>query len=76
MIDKRKKHTGPCRSNAEWPRGTLACQDEQVTTDNHASREAADAVCSKLVREGFGGGRKIFPLRVWTSESVEQRKEP
>lgn len=33
------------------------------TDDKHSTKEAAEAVCRALRREGLGGGREIFPLR-------------
>ena len=48
-------------SNAEWP-----CQSEP-TTDEHDTREQAQAVCTALERNGMGGEREIFPLRTWVA---------
>jgi len=45
-------------SNVEWP-------DGQKTSDQHGTREQAEAVCSFIWEKGFGGDRKIFPQRVW-----------
>ena len=49
-------------SNAEWPAGT--CPSDR-SDDTHATRRAAEAVCSILIKEGFGGNRRVFPLRTW-----------
>jgi hypothetical protein len=49
------------QSKAVWPRGTMGGGD--VSTDTHATEEAAKVVCRMLERKGFGGDGKIFPLK-------------
>jgi len=48
-------------SNAEWPDGS-------VSSDNHSTKEQADGVCKLLMRDGYGGDKKVFPIRVWSEE--------
>jgi len=51
------------KSIAVWPKPAVNLMSEDnSSTDNHHSKEAAEAVCRFLRREGFGGDRKIFPL--------------
>lgn len=50
------------KSWAQWPIGTIGFDDE-ITTDTHDARDSAEAVCNRLMVEGFGGMGKIFPLR-------------
>jgi len=38
---------------------------DQVTSDKHYSESEASGVCSLLHRNGFGGDRKVFPVRTW-----------
>lgn len=58
--------SGKWRSNAQWPPGTCAGGAKlDVTEDTHASKEEAEGVCRLLRENGFGGDRKIFPIRVW-----------
>ena len=52
-------------SNAEWPKGTCPGLNDH-TQDEHGTRAAAHAVCKRLEADGFGGDRKVFPLRTWT----------
>jgi len=49
------------QSNAEW-------LGEIRTKDTHDSKEEADGVCRRLMRDGYGEDGDIFPLRVWVSE--------
>lgn len=52
-------------SNAEWPDGAISqARANNKTTDYHQSKEAADAVCNMLERDGLGGeGRgKDLPI--------------
>lgn len=60
-------------SNAEWPETITVGNIEgyNVSTDIHDSKEAAIAICKKLMREGFGGEGKIFPIRTWIDCSDE-----
>lgn len=44
---------------------------ENITTDIHGTKAEAEGVCNRLRDEGFGGERKIFPLKTWTEEIKE-----
>jgi hypothetical protein len=74
----REKGAGEkTQSNALWPKGTsVGCKwGTQITTDKHYSEAHARAVCEMLRVEGFGGGRRIFPLMVWVSEPSEGKPQ-
>jgi hypothetical protein len=49
----------------EWPPGTLTYQEEQTSSDRHWSEAEAQGVVNRLFSHGFGGDRKIFPIRGW-----------
>ena len=51
------------KSNAEWDK-SLGFENN-VTTDTHHTRGAAEAVCNMLERDGLGGDRKHFPIKTW-----------
>lgn len=53
------------RSCAKWPINVSHEYPHNVSKDTHATEEQAEAVCSLLHRDGFGGERKIFPLTTW-----------
>lgn len=38
---------------------------DDITTDSNQSYEAAIAICDLLVKEGWGGEGKTFPLKTW-----------
>ena len=59
----QSKHT----SNAQWPIGQFP-SGHDVTTDSHDSEQEAESVCEILERDGWGGERKVFPLKTWTEE--------
>lgn len=63
-VAKAPEKPVPHRSIAVWPDsisvGNIAGKNE--SHDDHASKDAALAVCSGLEREGFGGERKVFPI--------------
>lgn len=59
------------KSFAQWPEGTLSYQEDQITDDTHGSKEEAESVCDRLRRNGFGGNRQIFPIRVWVEEILD-----
>jgi len=67
-------------SCAEWPKDAgLYCQNP--TKDTHATWKAADAVCRRLMRDGFGGDGEIFPVRTWVEgprpeAQIEARPTP
>lgn len=56
------------RSCARWPHA-LRLQDD-LSTDEHDTREQAEAVCVGLRREGLGGERCHFPLECWVEPFV------
>lgn len=59
------------KSCAEWPAGHIVgAEPENVTTDEHETKEHAEAVCAMLRREGLGGERCHFPVRTWV-EPIE-----
>lgn len=60
------------KSVAKWPDGvgiTLG-NANNTSEDMHGSREAAQAVCDMLVKNGFGGDGLVFP--VWTQVREEK----
>lgn len=58
------------RSVAIWPKG---CFDSigNRSEDSHHSKEAAEAVCHILMRDGAGGEGKFFPIKVY-AEPIEE----
>lgn len=56
------------KSIAIWPDtikvGNVVGKNESV--DTHDTEERAIAVCTLLMRDGFGGEKKVFPLSVRT----------
>lgn len=50
------------KSIAVWNRGLGNSGDTFETEEMHPSKEAAEAVCKKLLRYGLGGQSKVFPL--------------
>ncbi len=65
------------QSNALWPADVYkGMYGDSISTDTHRSEEDAQAVCRALEREGFGGERKHFPLKTWTSEEQQPPKLP
>jgi len=70
--DKEEPQTGTAlqyQSNALWPDTVSVSRwkDCNVSTDKHQTYLQAQAVCSALEREGFGGQRKVFPIKTWVS---------
>lgn len=61
-------------SNVEWPKGTIAGGDGDVTIDRHQTKEQAEAVCNILRRQGLGCNGKIFPVRAWVDGKDDQPK--
>lgn len=54
-------------SKASWPNDS-GVQDEygrHESSDLHDTKEQAQAVCDRLMKEGLGGERKIFPVCTW-----------
>lgn len=41
-----------------------------ITHDKHGTKEQAEGVCRGLQREGFGGERRVFPVKTWVSQSL------
>jgi hypothetical protein len=57
-------------SNAAWPLDVYrGMRGDGITTDDHETRESAQAVCDALRKDGFGGQRLNFPLRTWVAEA-------
>jgi len=52
------------RSIAVWPPEVSCGSERNESYDTHSTKEAAEAVCRGLMREGLGGDRAIFPLSV------------
>jgi len=51
-------------SVAWWPRPEVELGNtENISTDSHDTKDQAYAVVKILVKEGFGGDGKIFPLK-------------
>ncbi len=66
---KLQSNTPKLQSNALWPPGVCASQwGDGISTDKHRTEEEAESCCRWLLRVGFGGEGKVFPLRVWVSE--------
>lgn len=59
----------PWTSFAEWPPGIVhngkGGPPANITEDGHDTEEQAIGVCRALERDGFGGERCHFPVRVW-----------
>lgn len=53
------------KSYAQWPAGTIAGSESQISEDTHTTREQAEAICRMLRQNGFGGDGRVFPVRVW-----------
>lgn len=50
------------KSVALWPDAVALGRTPNESEDTHWSREAAEAVCRTLEREGLGGCGQIFPI--------------
>lgn len=55
------------KSCAKWPEGTCDFSNN-VTRVVEPDKVAAEIVCKKLERSGFGGEGKVFPLKTWIEE--------
>ena len=55
------------QSNAKWPAPVRRGNTGNTSSDSHDSHDFAAAICARLREQGFGGERKIFPLRTWVS---------
>jgi len=65
----------PHESFAEWPPEAKVYEPglpPNTSSDNHPSQGAALAVCHGLMANGFGGDRKIFPIRTWVKKHVKE----
>jgi hypothetical protein len=59
---------------AEWPPGhIIGAEPPNTTHDYHATKEQAEAVCDMLRRDGLGGERCHFPVRVWVTPPTAGR---
>jgi len=48
---------------AKWPYPEVQLgNEENISTDEHPSKEHAEAIIKMLKRDGFGGEGKIFPI--------------
>lgn len=63
------------RSKAWWPHTVDLLSNDNSSEDTHHDPDFAAAICRRLQREGFGGGRKIFPIRVAVIEVYEDGTE-
>jgi len=61
------------KSIAEWD----SCHgfENNITTDYHHTKEAAEAVCRMLERDGLGGEHRHFPVKTRTEEIEEPDTE-
>ncbi len=56
------------QSNALWPKGVCSSMyGDNISTDTHRTFEAARGVLDGLMKRGFGGMGKDFPLAGWIS---------
>jgi len=63
----------PWRSCADWgDYDVFNGRNDNVTKDINGTKAAADAVCNRLKRDGFGGNRQVFPVRVWSEMVTEE----
>ena len=59
------------QSNAQWPLDVYqGMYGDGISTDTHSTFEMAQAVCDGLMKEGWGGGGKVFPVSVWVSNKA------
>lgn len=56
--------TARYKSIALWPKGTFDSLNN-LTSDEHDTREQAKAVCQLLHENGAGGDKQSFPLKAW-----------
>jgi hypothetical protein len=49
---------------ARWPAGVMG-ERELNTMDEHDTEAQAKAACQMLMRDGFGGAGRKFPLMTW-----------
>lgn len=54
----------PHKSIVVWPLEVSCGNADNSSVDTHRSKEAAEAVCGGVMREGLGGEGKIFPISV------------
>lgn len=59
------------QSCAEWDKHTQGFHSNNITKDQHETKEQAEGVCKLLRKEGLGGEGIWFPVKTW----VEERKE-
>ncbi len=59
------------KSFAQWPAGTLGGYDNDVSSDEHYTEDEADNICLRLLYEGFGGDRQIFPIKTWVEPIIK-----
>lgn len=56
-------------SCAQWPAGTATFSND-VTKDENGTWALANGIAQRLRREGFGGDRKVFPIRTWVEDET------
>lgn len=65
------------QSNALWPDGVCSSMyGDNISTDTHPTERHAEAACTALEREGFGGEGKLFPLLTWVSDVQQPPRLP
>ncbi len=56
------------QSNAQWPLQHYQGEfGDGITRDAHPTRQHAESVCVGLNHEGFGGERRVFPIKTWVT---------
>lgn len=70
---KTETEMKPCpkpewQSCALWAPGVV-CEVDNTTRDNHYTEGEAQGVCRLLERNGFGGDKKVYPVRTWVERT-------
>ena len=63
------------KSHAEWPIGTCDSMDNH-TEDDHDTAGQAEGVCEMLAEDGFGGDKKVYPIRTWVEDMFTGLNHP
>ncbi len=61
-------------SCSQWPTGT-ATHSGDITKDDHDTWAGAKGVCDLLCQNGFGGDRKVYPVKVWIEDELGCRRD-
>jgi hypothetical protein len=65
------------RSYARWPEGVYcSAKGDTISTDDHHSEDAANAVCLRLQSDGFGGDNEFFPVETWVTPIPFEEQYP